>query len=110
MNDITPENQEINRLKEEIRKIREEIVLIEEDMRSGSLTRQYRDPKNKKGGYWSLSYTYQMKGKTEFVRSENLGKTRKQIARYKKFKTLTARWIDLSLQLCQLKNRQPVSS
>ena len=110
MNDITPENQEINRLKEEILKIKEELVLLGEEMRSGSLTRQYRDPKNKKGGYWSLSYTYKMRGKTEFVRPENLGKTRKQIARYKKFKTLTATWVDLSLQLCQLKNRRPGSS
>jgi len=54
------ENQEINRLKEEIQKIKEELMLLGEAMRSGSLTRQYRDPKNKKGGYWSLSYTYQM--------------------------------------------------
>jgi len=104
------ENQEINRLKEEIQKIKEELMLLGEAMRSGSLTRQYRDPKNKKGGYWSLSYTYQMKGKTEFVRPENLKKTGRQIARYKKFKILTTRWIDLSLQLCRLKNQPPGSS
>ena len=89
---------------EEIRKIKEELLLLGEDMRSGSLTRQYRDPQNKKGGYWSLSYTYQMRGKTEFVRPENLRKTKEQIAGYKKFKALTSRWVDLSLQLCRLKN------
>jgi ribosomal protein L29 len=103
------EDQEIDRLKKEIQKIKEELTFLGEDMRSGSLTRQYRDPKNKKGGYWSLSYTYQMRGKTEFVRPESLKQTRKQIARYKTFKLLTARWIDLSLQLCRLKN-QPARS
>jgi len=104
------ESQEINHLQEEIKKIKEELMMLGEDMRSGSLTRQYRDPKNKKGGYWSLSYTYQMKGKTEFVRPENLAKTKKQIARYKKFKILMAHWIDLSLQLCRLKNQPAASS
>lgn len=101
------ENQEISCLKEEILKIKGELMLLGEDMRSGSLTRQYRDPKNKKGGYWSLSYTYRMKGKTEFIRPENLARTKKQIVRYKKFKILTAQWIDLSLQLCRLKNQPP---
>lgn len=105
MNDIYNKDQEKNRLKEEIFKIKEELKMLGEDMRPGSLTRQYRDPKNKKGGYWSLSYTYQMKGKTEFVRPENLQKTKRQIARYKRFKTLTAQWVDLSLKLCQMKNQ-----
>lgn len=110
MNDIEPKKQEINCLKKEIQQVKEELLLLGEDMRSGSLTRQYRDPKNKKGGYWSLSYTYQMKGKTEFIRPENLSKTKKQIARYKKFKILTTRWIDLSLQLCRLKIQQATLS
>lgn len=79
MNDINNKRQEINRLKKAIQKIKEELRCLGEDMRSGSLTRQYRDPKNKKGGYWSLSYTYLMKGKTELVRPENLQKTKKQI-------------------------------
>ena len=109
MNDIINQSQETDRLKTEIQKIKDELNSLNEEMRSGSLTRQYRDPRNKKGGYWSLSYTYRMKGKTEFVRPENLRETKKQIVRYKRFKALTTQWIDLSLTLCQLKNQKQKS-
>ena len=97
--------QEINRLAEEIRKIKQALLGIG-DMRSGSLTRQYRDPKNKKGGYWSLSYTHKMKGRTESVRPEYLKQTGKQIAQYKKFKKLTIQWVDLARELCLLRIEQ----
>jgi hypothetical protein len=39
-------------------------------MRPGSLTRQYRNPKERTGAYWQISYTRQMKSHTEYVRSE----------------------------------------
>lgn len=97
--------QEINRIEEEIYKIKQALLGIG-DMRSGSLTRQYRDPKNKKGGYWSLSYTHKMKGRTESVRPEYLRETGKQIAQYKKFKKLMTRWIDIARELCLLRIEQ----
>ncbi len=34
-------------------------------MRPGSLTRQYRDPETRAGAYWQISYTRQMKSRTE---------------------------------------------
>ena len=40
------------------------------DMRPGSLTMQYKDPKNKKGGYYQISYTYKMKSRTEYVKPQ----------------------------------------
>ena len=96
--------EEINQAKieKEIGKIKEEILKIG-DMRSGSLTRQYQNRKNKKGGYWSLSYTSKMRSHTEAVRPEHLKETGRQIAQYKKFKKLTTRWIDLARELCRLK-------
>jgi hypothetical protein len=94
--------QELFQLEEEIRHMKEQLLSIG-DMRSGSLTQQFHDRKNKKGAYWSLSYTYQMKGRTEYVRPEHLRETRKQIAQYKKFKKLTTRWVDLALELCRRK-------
>lgn len=107
--------QEINGLEKEIQRIKKELLVIG-DMRSGSLTRQYKDPKNKKRGYWSLSYTHKMRGRTESIRPEYLRETGRQIAQYKKFKKLTTRWIDLAREICLLKmkekkeNQNPVKS
>jgi hypothetical protein len=67
-------------------------------MRPGSLTRQYRNPKERVGAYWQISYTRQMKSHTEYVRSEWEPDIRKQIATYKRFTRLIERWIDLSIE------------
>ena len=59
-----------------IQQIERRIVRIKEDlqtlgpMRPGSLTCQYRDPENRSGAYWQISYTRQMKSRTEYVRRE----------------------------------------
>jgi hypothetical protein len=67
-------------------------------MRPGTLTRQYRQPQSQQGAYYQLSYTYQMRSHTEYVPKREVGKVRKEIAVYQRYKKLTARWIDLSLQ------------
>ena len=67
-------------------------------MRPGSLTRQYRNPKERVGAYWQISYTRQMKSHTEYVRSEWEPDIRKQIATYKRFTRLIEQWIDLSIE------------
>jgi len=100
--------QELIHLEDEIRKIKEELLALT-DMRPGSLTRQYHDRQNKKGGFWSLSYTYKMKGRTEYVRPEHVREIRRQITQFKKFKTLTARWVDLALELCRRKREMEKS-
>ena len=94
--------EEIKQIEEEIGKIKKELLKIG-DMRSGSLTRQYQDRKNKKGGYWSLSYTSKMRSHTECVRPVHLKETGRQIAQYKKFRKLMTRWIDLARELCRLR-------
>jgi len=67
-------------------------------MRPGSLTRQYRNPKERVGAYWQISYTRQMKSHTEYVRSEWEPDIRKQIETYKRFTRLIEQWIDLSIE------------
>jgi hypothetical protein len=89
-------------LENKIKKTRESLLTIG-DMRSGSLTKQYRDPKNKKGGYWSLSYTSKMRSHTQHIFPEHVQETRRQILQYKKFKKLMILWIDLARKLCELK-------
>jgi len=72
-------------------------------MRPGSLTQQYKDPKAKTGPYWQISYTRAMKSHTEYVRQECVADLRRQIAVYKRFKTLTDQWIDVSIEASKLK-------
>ena len=71
-------------------------------MRPGSLTRQYRDPKKRTGAYWQISYTRQMRSRTEYVRQEWVRETRQRIATHKRFKQLIDRWLDLSIEHSQM--------
>ncbi len=71
-------------------------------MRPGSLTRQYKNPENKAGAYWQISYTRRMKSRTEYVRREWVAEVRKQIARYKRFKRLIDQWVNLGIEQSQL--------
>jgi hypothetical protein len=71
-------------------------------MRPGSLTRQYKDRANKTGAYWQISYTRQMKSRTEYVREEWVPEVRRQIAMHKRFKRLIDQWIDLDIERSKL--------
>ena len=72
-------------------------------MRPGSLTRQYKDPENQSGAYHQLSYTREMKSRTEYVARDCLHDVRRQIANYKRFKALSAEWIALSIEYSRLR-------
>ena len=71
-------------------------------MRPGSLTRQYKDRKNQTGAYWQISYTRQMKSRTEYVRKEYVKEVRRQTVTHKRFKRLVDQWIDLSIEHSRL--------
>jgi hypothetical protein len=71
-------------------------------MRPGSLTRQYKDRQNQTGAYWQISYTRQMKSRTEYVREEWVPEIRRQIAIHKRFKRLIDQWIDLEIERSKL--------
>jgi len=72
-------------------------------MRPGTLTRQYRHPEQQQGAYYQLSYTYQMKSRTEYVPKNQVAFVRKEIAVYQRYKKLTAQWINLALQRSRLR-------
>src|SRR6266700_4066030 len=86
--------QRIDRIKRAIQEIG--------PMRPGSLTRQYKDPQHHTGAYWQISYTRQMKSRTEYVRQEWVKDIRRQTAAHKRFKTLVDQWIDLSIEHSRL--------
>jgi hypothetical protein len=91
----------IQQIERRIERIKEALSQIG-PMRPGSLTRQYKDRKNKTGAYWQISYTRQMKSRTEYVREEWLPEIRRQIATHKRFKRLIDQWIDLDIERSRL--------
>ncbi len=93
--------QQIERRMDRIKRTLQEIG----PMRPGSLTRQYKDPQRHAGAYWQISYTRQMKSRTEYVRQEWVKELRRQIVTYKRFKRLVDQWIDLSIEHSRLAMR-----
>ena len=92
----------LQQIEKQIQKIKEELLQIGE-MRPGTLTKQYRNPKEKKGPFYQISYTYKMKSKSEYVRPQHVATLRHQIKSYKNFKSLVQKWIDLTLEHSTLK-------
>ncbi len=77
----------------------------------GSLSEQYnvcgtpgcrcKDPKKpeKHGPYFQLSYTWRGRGSSRFVRPERLAAMQAKVASYKRFRELTAEWVDMAVAL-----------
>ena len=89
-------------IEKKIAGVKKQLMRIGE-MRPGSLTYQYQRPKEKKGGFYQMSYTYRMKSKTEYVKAEFVQDLKTQIATFKQFKQLMQQWVDLAIQHSQLK-------
>jgi hypothetical protein len=82
-------------------------------LRPGHLSQQYNvcgtpgcrckdDPPRKHGPYYQLSYTWQRKSHSEFVRLENLATVRQQLTNYQRLRTLVDEWVALGLNAAQL--------
>jgi hypothetical protein len=91
-------------IEKRIAAIKQELLNIGE-MRPGSLTRQYKDPDSRDGPYYQLSYTHQMKSRTDYVSRGALPELRIQIRNYKRFKSLTTQWVALGIEHGRLKMR-----
>lgn len=94
-------NERLETIQKRIAAIKHELLTISE-MRPGSLTRQYKDPKNRAGPYYQLSYTHQMKSRTDYVPRDALRELRSQIRHYKRFKSLTTEWVSLGIEHSRL--------
>ena len=93
--------QRLAKIEKEIKVIKTRIAEIGV-VRPGSLTRQYKDPKNKRGAYHQISYTHRMQSKTVYVRSDSLAQVRRQIRDYNKLKRLIERWMALGIEYSKL--------
>lgn len=95
------ENKTLSRIKNEIETIKSQLQDIG-DMRPGSLTKQYRNRKERTGEFFQISYTHKMRSKTQYVRPQFVEEVRQQIRNYKTFKKLIEKWVALGIQYSQL--------
>jgi len=103
---ISMTHRRLAQIEKRIAKIKTEVAAIGE-MRPGSLTRQYKDPQGPSGPYYQLSYTREMKSRTEYIPRSWVREVRRQIVNYKRFKALTTEWVALSIERCRLKMKLP---
>jgi hypothetical protein len=95
-------------MKNRLKQIEKRIARIKSELlgfkviRPGSLTRQYKDPKSQTGAYYQLSYTLDMRSRTEYIRKQWVSDIRRQVKRYKRYKQLNAEWVALSIEHSKL--------
>ena len=94
----------IKQIEKRIEKIKAELVALE-PIRPGSLTKQYKDPENQAGPYYQLSYTRDMRSRTDYIPKDCVSEIRRLVGNYKRFKLLTTEWVDLSIEQSRLKIR-----
>ena len=100
---------QLERMEKQIEQIKAELLALDA-MRPGSISRQYRLPKEKKRPFYQISYTHCMQSHTEYVRPENLQTLRRQTAAFRRFRKLVAHWVDLALKCSRLRFAQPAHS
>ena len=98
-------------ISKQVKQIEDRISRIKHDldplgpMRPGSISRQFRNPQERKTPFYQISYTRQMKSRTEYLRRENLKAVRAEVANFKRFRKLVDQWADAALKLSQIKTR-----
>ena len=93
---------QLDRTEERIQKLKQELLALG-PMRPGSITRQYRSPKEKKRPFYQISYTHRMRSRSEYVRPDHVAALRKETANFKRFRKLIDRCVELSLTASQLR-------
>jgi hypothetical protein len=101
--------QRIAQIDQRIEKIKAALAALGE-MRPGSLTRQFKDPGAGTGAYYQLSFTLEMKSRTDYIPRQCLAQVRRQVANYKRFKALSAEWIALGIERSRLQIKLARSS
>ena len=102
-----------SQLEVEIGKVKEELAGLG-DLRPGSLSTQFNvcgspnckckaEPPQKHGPYFQVSFTRKGKGSTKFVKEDDLPAIREQLKNYERMKELIDKWIELSMELSNLR-------
>lgn len=99
-----------------IEKIKRDIAELG-DLRPGSLSTQYNvcgspgcrckaSPPKKHGPYYQISFTRKGKGSSKFVKEKDVPAVRNQLKNYARLKLLIDHWIDLAIELSNLRLMQ----
>jgi len=84
------------------------------DLRPGTLSQQYNvcgkpgcrckaTPPKKHGPYYQVSFTWQGKSHSEFVRREEVPTMRQQVRNYQRLRQLVDRWVGVAMELSRLR-------
>jgi hypothetical protein len=84
------------------------------DLRPGTLSEQYNvcgkagcackaDPARRHGPYYQVSFTWQGRSRTQFVRRANVAVLRQQLRNYERLRELMGTWIAAGLELSALR-------
>ena len=87
------------------------------DLHPGTLSQQYNvcgkpacrckaRPPRKHGPYYQVSFTWQGKSQSQFVRREDVPAVRAQLRNYQRLRTLLDTWISVAMELSRLRLRQ----
>jgi hypothetical protein len=92
--------------------IKREIGLLG-PLRTGSLSRQYNvcgnptcrckaDSSQRHGPYYQLSYTYQKKSSSQFVRAPDVADVERQLKNYQRLRVLVDDWVGLGIERARI--------
>ena len=105
-------------LETQIQRIKHELATLG-DIRSGTLSQQFNvcgkphcrckaDPPNRHGPYFQISYTWQGRSHTQFVRRDDLPIVEQQVQNYARLRELLDEWIEAGIALSLLRIKQPL--
>ena len=81
-------NKKVETLLKKIDATKNELINLD-DMRPGSVTKQFHKRGDQKWPYWQISYTQNKRSKTEYLKDEFVEKIKAEVATYKNLKSLS---------------------
>ena len=108
-----PASRRQSQLEAKVAKLKAELMTLG-DLQPGSLSPQYNvcgkagcackaDPPRKHGPYSQVSFTWQGRSCTQFVRRANVATVRQQLRTYERLRALVEAWIAAGLELAALR-------
>jgi len=113
---MPPMNAKEKALHQRIEKTKSEIAALG-DLRPGYLSQQFNvcgnpncrckaDPPQRHGPYYQLGWTRNSKSTSRFVRKPHVSRVRREVKNYERMQALIDRWIELSIQLSDLRLKE----
>lgn len=108
-----PASRRQSQLEAKVDKLKAELMTLG-DLQPGSLSAQYNvcgkagcqckaDPPMKHGPYYQVSFTWQGRSRSQFVRQEDVATVRQQLRNYRRLRDLVDEWITAGLELSRLR-------